>query len=234
MILKIGICDDEQLVAENLERIIAEYLKAICIDPDIKIFLSGKELLEAVTELDAVFLDIRMPEMDGYETLKKIEESDADCQMVVASGETDRFEEAFEMGVFRYIRKPFKKEKVGEALDRIIERYKENSEIELYKERNKYQIKQSRIKYVKAYNGYTEYYVGQDIMRKEISLNEADKILNDKMFFRVHKKYSVNMEYIHRYSNGIITIEGVEFPVSRRKKSEFEKNYISYCFSKGE
>lgn len=229
MILKVGICDDEQLIAEKLQRMIKEYLEKTGTSGDIRIFLSGEELLKEVAKLDAVFLDIRMPEMDGYDILRKMMESDAECQVIVASGETDRFEEAFELGVFRYIRKPFRKEKVEEALDRIVEYYKENAEIELYKERNKYRIKQSRIKYVKAFNGYTEYCVGKDVMRKEVSLNEADKILNGKMFFRVHKKYSVNIGYIQSYSDGIITIEGFEIPVSRRKKSEFEKAYIGYC-----
>lgn len=234
MILRIGICDDERLIAENLERIIGEYLEETGIDAAIGIFLSGKALLEAVKELDAVFLDIRMPEMDGYDTLKGIRELETECRVVVASGENDRFEEAFEMGALRYIRKPFRREKVAEALDRIIDAVKENSEIELYKERNKYGVKQRRIKYVKAFNGYTEYYVGQDVMRKEISLNEADKLLNDELFFRVHKKYSVNMEYIQSYNEGIITMEGFKIPVSRRKRREFDRAYLNYNFGKRE
>lgn len=49
-----------------------------------------------------------------------------------------------------------------------------------------------------------------------------------RMFARVQRKYIVNMRWINRYHNGVVSVAGVEIAVSRRKKKEFEKQYITY------
>lgn len=232
MKLTVGICDDEKLIAEHLKEIVSECLHEKGQKAEIRIFLSGKLLLKEICSLDVVFLDVRMEEMDGYETGRQIGKSNPDCRIIMETGENENFEKAFEIGALRYIRKPFDKEKVKEALDKIINELEEIRTIELFKDRKKYVIKQKKIKYIRAYNGYTEYYAGGEIFRKEVSLSGIEPELESGRFFKVHKQYIVNVEYVSGWKDGKIYIDEMEIPVSRRKKSEFEKVCMDYWFAR--
>ncbi|MEE1256294.1 MAG: response regulator, partial [Lachnospiraceae bacterium] len=72
--LRVGICDDEPLIIEALQRTILEIADTNGWEISISCFESGRALLEAVDTLEAVFLDIDMPELDGIETGKRIGE----------------------------------------------------------------------------------------------------------------------------------------------------------------
>lgn len=232
MKLRIGICEDENLIAKKLKRIISECLEEIGQEAELFIFLSGEALLEEAERMDVVFLDIRMEGLDGYETGKRIRYRNPDCRIIMETGESEHFEEAFEIGALRYIRKPFDKKKIKEALEKVIASFVGMKKIELYKERNRFTLDQRRIKYIRAYNGYTEYYVEQDIFRKELSLNEVETELDSRLFYKVNRQYIVNLEKIKRKTDGKIYIDGIEIPVSRRRKSEFDRVYFDYLFRK--
>ncbi len=232
MNIKIGICDDEKLIVDRLERMVSECLLELGQEAEIFIFLSGKKLLQRVDKLDVVFLDIKMDELDGYETGKHIRELNPNCRIIMETGESDRFEEAFEIGAIRYIRKPFDKEKVKEALNKVFSGFVGLEKLEVYKERNRYEFEQRRVKYIRAYNGYTEYYVGNDVFRNELSLHEVEVQLDDRLFYKVNRQYIVNLEEIVRNEDGKIYIDGVELPISRRRKSEFDRVYMEHFFNK--
>lgn len=68
--LKIGICDDEQIVSEILKRKVEICLREAGVQAEITLFSQGQDLLETGEDLDILFLDIEMPEMDGIEVGK--------------------------------------------------------------------------------------------------------------------------------------------------------------------
>lgn len=102
--------------------------------------------------------------------------------------------------------------------------------IDLYRERVKYTFFQKDIKYVTAWDSSAEFILQGGVFRKETSLSEMEKILDTKIFFRVHRKYIVNMKWIERYENGIVVIDGEEKKVSERRRKEFEKKYTEYIY----
>ncbi len=112
-------------------------------------------------------------------------------------------------------------------MDKYLINYEENT-IRLSHKRNYYNIKLGSIEYIKAYSGETEFKVDEHILRKKISLNDLEKYLDGKVFFRVNKSYVVNIEKITDYKDDIIFIRDKKIPVSRRRKKEFEKIYMEY------
>lgn len=70
---------------------------------------SGEECLQKLEDADLVFLDIKMPEMDGIETLKRIKKMRPAVPviMITAYATVDTAIEAMKEGAFDYIRKPF-------------------------------------------------------------------------------------------------------------------------------
>ncbi len=84
---------------------------------------NGKEAVEMYKELspDFVTMDITMPEMDGLEAIEVIMKLDPDAQIVVCSamGQQKMIISAIEAGAKDFIVKPFKEERVLEAVKKL-------------------------------------------------------------------------------------------------------------------
>lgn len=224
----IGICDDRQEAVFELKKYIEASLherEEIC---EIRCFSSGNELLHNIEELTMVFLDIDMPELDGIQTGREILKRNPNCRIIMATGMVERFKEAFQIKAVRFVTKPFILAEVKEALSTVLSNFLEQKTVDLYLNRNVYQILQSEIVYVRAINGYTEYAVNGRWMRKNITLEEAAKLLDDKIFAKADRQHIVNLTYIENYKNGSFLLDNKKFQVSRRLKKAFEKHYIEY------
>lgn len=226
--VKIGLCDDESIIMEILKRQIETVMKKVGIDFEIKTFSSGKKLLSTVNSFHLVFLDLQMPEIDGIELGRRIRMKNPKCKTIIATGQVERFKEAFHVNAFRFITKPFCQEEVEEAICSFLKGRMGRKKISVYQNRVLYDIEQRDITYLLAYGSYIEVATENGIFRKEISLSDAEELLDNRMFFRVHRKYIVNMEKIEVYQDGNIWVNERKIEVARRKKREFEKKYMEF------
>ena len=101
---KILVVDDERAVCNMLKKFLAKS------GYDASTALSGKEAIKRVKKekLHIVLLDIKMPEMDGIKTLKKIKEIDNEVGivMITAVKEDEIGRKCLELGAYDYITKP--------------------------------------------------------------------------------------------------------------------------------
>ena len=81
------ICDDEKIFLEELSNKIIECLEKQNIDMNIKVCNSGKKLLNICKTLsvDAIFLDIDIPEMNGFQIAKNVRKLYPDCMIIFCS-----------------------------------------------------------------------------------------------------------------------------------------------------
>ncbi len=226
--LYIGICDDQREVALELQEHVEEELRKRNVQWESRIFLSGEELLDEVEGLSIVFLDIEMPGLDGIETGKKIKQTNPNCKIIMATGMVERFREVFLFHAFRFLVKPFSQKDIAEAIEAVLEESLGEQAIELYYERTAYWIQQKQIQYIRAFNGYADFWVENKRFRKEVSLNELEQQLDMRLFARIQRTHIVNLQCITNYHDGKVSIADKEILVSRRKKKEFEKKYITY------
>lgn len=101
---KILIVDDEK----NIVTILQEYMQYHGIKTDIA--YDGEEALEKAIEFDydCILIDIMMPKLDGYETVKALKElKNTPVIMITAKGEQENKLKGFKLGVDDYIVKPF-------------------------------------------------------------------------------------------------------------------------------
>ena len=226
--VRIGLCDDDAVVLGMLKRQIENIMKEVEGEYEIETFSSGKELLSVIGSLNLVFLDIEMPELDGIEVGKRIQMKNPKCKIIIATGRIERFKEAFCVNAFRFVTKPFCQEEVGEAIKSYLKGRIGRTKISVYQNRVLYDIEQKDITYLSAYGSYIEVITEKGIFRKEMSLSEMEKQLEAGMFFRVHRKYIVNMAKIDTYQNGVIWVNERKIEVARRKKKEFEQRYLEF------
>ena len=124
--LRIGICDDSADARVALRAALERALERRRGDGGTFFeFSSGEGLLRWLEkhagELDLVFLDIEMGELDGMETARRLREADEGLLLVFVTGYTDYVFDGYSVGALGYLMKPPKPEQLDGVLDRAAE-----------------------------------------------------------------------------------------------------------------
>lgn len=110
--------DDEQTQLEDLARLLRD---SPCVE-DVECAFDGHNALvkASAQRYDAIFLDVRMPDLDGLELGRVLRRFTAPPQLVFVSAYDAAAVDAFELHALDYLRKPVSRLRVEEALDRVV------------------------------------------------------------------------------------------------------------------
>lgn len=120
--LRIGICDDVADARLVLRSMLERILERRKIHGQFFEFSSGETLLRwhdhHAGELDLVFLDMELHELDGMETARRLRVSDAGIQLVFVTGYSDYVFDGYSVGALGYLLKPPAQEQLEKVLER--------------------------------------------------------------------------------------------------------------------
>lgn len=230
---RVALCDDQEYILVQLKKMLCEIFKKRDCQYVIEAFSSGEGLISKNEYYDMIFLDIEMPGMDGIQAGEIIRQRNMECKIIMATSAVERYKEAFHIRAFRFVTKPFVADEIEEAVDTVLSLKKDDDSIELYYQRILCKVKLKDIQYIQAYNGYSEFLVGNRIFRKEVSLNNMEELLDRQFFSRIHRQYIINMRWITSYDNGEVKVGNQVIPVSKRKRKEFEQEYMEFDLKYG-
>lgn len=225
--LRIAICDDEESVAKFLCKKVCNCLKLLGKEAQLDLFFSAQDFLSQAIFTNLVFLDVDMPEMNGIDAGRKINQVNPKCRIVIATASENSYKMAFHINALRYITKPFEDAEINEALEAYFALSDELS-IEVSYERRKYRIYLKDILYIRAINGYSEIYSNGTFYRYEASLSAIPYISESKSFFRINRSNIVNFRKITRYEDNKVLIGEKEFTIPRREIQTFYSRYMIY------
>ena len=121
--LRIGICDDLADARLVLRSALERILETRKIQGQFFEFSSGETLLRwydhHAGELDVVFLDMELHELDGMETARRLRAADAGLQLVFVTGYADHVFDGYSVGALGYLMKPPKQEQLEPVLNRV-------------------------------------------------------------------------------------------------------------------
>ena len=215
MKLRSILIDDEFLARKRLEKLL-ENFDEISIISQCR---NGADAIEQINlkEPDLIFLDIQMPDFDGFTVLSKLTCKPA----VIFTTAFDSFAiKAFDINAVDYLLKPFDEVRLGVAINRIIEHKKLLKstllEGQIKKLLNDYtnqqdgNLKEIIIKnkgkevpvfiddilYFKSDGNYVDIITSEKKHLYRISMNELEKTLDNEQFLRVHRSIILNKYYI--------------------------------------
>nr|WP_314547610.1 LytTR family DNA-binding domain-containing protein [uncultured Massilia sp.] len=195
-LLRALIVDDEPLARANLAYLLAR-------DPAIRIVGqcgSADEALAAIdaTRPDLLFLDIEMPECDGFELLERISPSPA-CAIVFVTAHNQFALRAFEVGALDYLLKPFDDHRFARVLERAKERLRMPGEQRRFIVKNGATldvVKYADIDWIEASDYYSTLHAGGRAHMLRRSLAELETLLAGHGFHRVHRSAIVNLDRV--------------------------------------
>ena len=215
MAIKTLIVDDEKLAREKIKR-------AIKTETDVEIIgeaICGGDAVEFINEQepDLVFLDINIPDPNGFGVLQKIKPDKMPIVIFITAFDEYAIK-AFEVNALDYLLKPFDKNRLMEALKRVREQLESRngavdkrlldllSDLRAEKEYpdrlvlktqgRVYFVKTSDIDWIEAAGNYVKLHVGQTAHMLRETMTKIEQKLPPEKFLRIHRSRLVNIDRI--------------------------------------
>lgn len=218
--LRIGICDDSQNERFILNNALERLLEIRMIEHTIFEFSSGARFLKWLDkhagELDLLFLDIEMPDINGMETAKHLRATGINLQIVFVTSHPDYVFDGYTVNAMGYLLKPADAIQLDELITRVLAvLYKEENEF--YTIQNKegtYRLPLKEILYFFSERRQVTCVTRSRHLSFYARLNDVEKQL-PKSFVRIHQRYIVNAERVEHIRTDSILLGEKELPVSR-------------------
>lgn len=236
--LRVVIVDDEPLARDAIRVLLKD-------DPEVRVVggTSGADAaaLIARTHPDLMFLDIQMPEVDGFALLEQIGPDAVPAIVFVTA--YDRYAlRAFEVHALDYLLKPFDDRRFAEALEHAKNRARgkmPSGIAELLADRSPKRflipargksivVEANQIDWVEAAGYYVSLHAGKSSHLLRETMDEIEKQLDTRKFFRVHRSAIVNLDRVRevhplfRGDCALILADGTNVRLSRSRRKAFE------------
>lgn len=234
------IIDDESHSSSRLQKMLSlhDTIKIVGLAEDV---VGGIKTIQQKNP-DLVFLDIEMPDGSGFDLLEQFQKPN--FQVIFITGHNEFAIKAFEHSAIDYILKPVQEKDLSRAIEKaiyLVDRLHNVEKIELMlrslenKEFSKLAlpsmnsfefINKKDIICCEADSNYTHVYLSdQRKLTTTNTLKKMDEILTERNFFRVHKSFIININFVKKVSKsegGYVLMENNEnIPMARRRKDEF-------------
>lgn len=235
------IIDDERKAIAILKNKIERLCPIIEIIAETQDSKEGIELIKNLAP-QLVFLDISMPEMNGFELLSEIK--NPNFEIIFATAYDNYAIEAIKNCAIGYLVKPIDNQDLIEAVNKA----KQNIEDKTALEKNKLLVEnlsvhtfqkkkivipaQEGLEFAEiadiicceGNNGYTNiHFSNRKTILSSNSIGHFNRLLENQGFYLVHKSHLINLNHITKYLNEgyVILTNNIKIPVSRTKRSDF-------------
>ena len=227
------IVDDEPLARSNL-------LVLLRRDPEVEVVSQCGSGIEALDEIrkskpDLVFLDVQMPECDGFDVLEQLGE-DQPRAIVFVTAYDQYAVRAFEAGALDYLQKPFDNARFERALTRAKQNLQTDRTLPHRPERIIVKsagqvlfVRHAEIDWVEAADYYSCLHVGNRTHLVRRSMADLESQLDPATFCRVHRSAIVNLNRVTGLQTGVegesevLLQSGERLRLSRRYRAQLQE-----------
>jgi two-component system response regulator LytT len=228
--IKTVIVDDERYSRDELKHLLEEF-ESIQIVGEAD---SGEDALVTCMQYqpDVVFLDIEMPKMSGLDAAKHLKELKKSPLIVFATAYPNFAVEAFRHEAVDYLLKPFEEEQLEETVQRLQKillsnhtdtpQHPTTSKLAVELDNEIFYLDPSDIMFISREDRLCRIHTQEKDFESKLALKDLEERLTKYSFFRIHKSYLVNLDYVAKlipWFNGAYMLElngsSEKLPVSR-------------------
>jgi two-component system, LytTR family, response regulator len=236
--------DDERTPLEDLARL----LRSSPIVGEVECAFDGRDALAKVTRqgFDAIFLDVRMPDLDGLELARVLRRFASPPQLVFVSAYDNAAVDAFELHALDYLRKPVARQRVEEAVERVAAAIDaappagrnasptatqpasddETVAVSTLHGDSTRLLSRASIDFVQSYGDFVRIVTPEGRYLLRARLSEIERRWEPFGFVRVHRQYVANLRAATELrpliggTAELVFSDGQTIPVSRRQTAE--------------
>ncbi len=223
MKIKCIIIDDEPLAAE----VIGNYLKEFSNVEHVGSYTNPLEALEIIEsgEIDAVFIDINMPKMNGLEFIRSIE---AKPSFIITTAYREYAVESYDLDVLDYLVKPIPFNRFLKSINKLSMKFNaekspdsaqdasEKSFIFLKVDKKLVRIKYDDIHFIESLKDYIKVFTSEGDFLAHKSLTSITEELPKSKFLRIHRSFTVSLDKIQALEGNSVLLKGKRIPIGRK------------------
>lgn len=233
--IRIAICEDEQVLLEQLGNRVREILDRHSIEYHIESYVNGGALL-ARDAFDILLLDIEMKPLDGLELAKRLRARGDESKLIFITAYERYALEAYEVQAFHYLIKPIEPEKLETVLLKVYSLLQDEHKrgIAIRQGSVLRRIPLEQILYLEVLDRKIYLHTESEAVPFYGKLEELEPALPE-IFFRCHRSYIVNFAHVQRYGKGDILLDNEEsIPLSKRRYKAFGLAFMNYLKESGD
>lgn len=238
--MRIGICEDSRVMLSCLKTMIQKESSHIFGECKISTFTNGVLLLRAnkQSHFDIVFLDIAIPEMDGFEIARLLREEERRICIIFVSSKEELVFDSFQFQPFSFIRKnrteQMEKE-IAKVLMRLADSFIQDTIIEIPQKFGAVKrVKCEAIQYIFSDRNYLNYCIGEkEPVRTRGNLKLQEKELENKGFVRISKRVIISMKHLKTIELDRVIVDKETLQIGRDYRQKLGERYAKYLQMEG-
>jgi len=223
--------DDDKLSRKILEEFIKK-TEGVSLKASFSDGVEAINYLKNEEDIQLIFLDIEMPEMNGIEFLNSLKNPP---QIIIVSGKGNYALDAFEYDVTDYLLKPVSYPRFYKSIDRATARFEQNKihlvgkeEIFIKKNSTLVRLKYDDILWVEALENYVIFNTFKEKYTIHFTMKAIEQKLPSTKFTRVHRSYIVNTSTIDVIEDNAVIIKtddgNKNIPIGKSYKEKLMKD----------
>lgn len=229
--INIAIVEDEHAASALLKEYIERWLETDARgkgydrrDMRIMQYYNGSTFLNASSMkfFDIVFMDIRLPDVDGMTISEELRKTDKNAVIVFVTDIAQFAMKGYKVDALDYVLKPVSYYNFSVVLDRAFERLEKSTDVcvTVRVDNRIARISAADIKYVEVMNHKLIYHTKYEDIVGYGQLKDVENALGKAEFIQCHRYYLVNLKYVKSMSNGMLDVDGTLLEVSVRKRKD--------------
>jgi DNA-binding LytR/AlgR family response regulator len=208
--------------------------------PQLELIGECSNAIQALTllqqvNIDLLFLDIRMPQLNGNDFLKVIKNPP---QVILTTAFPDYAIESYELDVVDYLLKPIHFDRFVRAVNKSfhlsrlqvpqslpapeVPRPVEQC-VYFRADRKMVKVMLHDIIYIESMKDYVKVFTLEGTIITKQSISSVEEMLPETRFIRAHRSYIVSVDKIRAFTNEVIEIEKTELPIGKLYRNEVLK-----------
>ena len=204
------IVDDDPVWLRTLEEFVSKSA-SLSLVGSFSDSLSARNLLMSQRDIELIFLDILMPEMDGFDFLSSLENPP---HIIFVSGSEEHAYLAYNYNGVDYLLKPITYPRFCRAVEKVMKYYAPRKapstvgeeEIFIKKASSLVRLKLKEILFVEALENYVSVITRDEKYTIHFTMRGIEQQLPSELFVRIHRSYLVNKSVIRSISENSLTI----------------------------
>lgn len=229
--MRIAVCDDDTVFARALCKRLEGLGQS---DMLVCAFSSGTDLVREISSgrrLDAVFLDIEMPGLNGLDSARKLREIGGELSIIFLTSHTELAMEGYEVDALRFLPKDCSDKKLTESLQAIQRELAAKPNVVIRQKGEEYVVPPDKIILVQADNNTVHFTMCGETISARMKLTQALEMLEkaSQEFVKVHRCIIVNLRHVSKYNaKEIILDNGETVPISKSCAGEFKEKMFEF------
>lgn len=229
--MRVIVCDDDKLFLQQFHNTLEKAFNARRQAVEIVCVESGADLFRTLGQqsTDVVFLDIEMPDEDGFSVARRLAKlANKPLLVFTTSIETLVFE-SFEHEPIWYLLKS-NMNQLPAVINKIILKLEHTKKfLEYFNSNTQHRVLLSDILFLESKDHYITLHTQNEICCFRGKLSDIEKQVGNEFFIRCHASYLVNFQYVKALGKGkLLLSDNNIIPISRNKLEETQDAFMNY------